>query len=67
MATIRLKTVTALYLVVAILFILAVATQVFVTEFLDPSSLFQYTVFMTIISGIISSIIIEQMDVKILK
>jgi len=62
----RLKSLIAILLVVSILFIFAVATQVFMGDFIQTNSLFVYMLFSSVVTGLISSILIEKIDVKIL-
>lgn len=58
----RVQTLTALFIVTAILFIMAVAAEVFVDGVLRPSSIFGYLIVTTLISGVCSSVIIGKIN-----
>ena len=62
----RVKSVASLYVVLAILFIMAVAAEVFVDAFVRTSSLFNYLLVTTIVTGVITSAIVEKVNAKIL-
>jgi phage-related holin len=62
----RVQSVASLFVVVAILFIMAVAAEVFVGGFMQPSSLFSYLIVTTLITGVLASVIIQKIDAKLL-
>ena len=62
----RVKSFSSLFIIMAILFVIAVAAEVFVRD-LRPSSLFEYLIISTLITGIFASAIIEKIDAKILE
>ena len=62
----RVQTLASFFIVVAILFIVAVASEVFIDGLMKPSSLFGYLVISTMITGVFASVIIQNIDTKIL-
>jgi hypothetical protein len=48
----RVSTVTALFIVIAIYFIMAVAAEVFVDDFVKPGSLFLYLLVSTVVTSL---------------
>lgn len=63
----RVQSLASLFVVMAILFVMAVAAEVFVVDFMKPSSLFGYLIVTTLITGILASAIIEKVNAKILE
>ena len=61
----RVRTLSSLFVVVAILFIMAVAAQVFVDDLLHPSSVFGYLFVTTLITGVLASAITEKINMRI--
>jgi len=61
----RVQSLASLFIVTAILFIMAVAAEVFVTGFMKPTSLFGYLIVTTLITGVLASVIVERIDVVI--
>ena len=53
-------------IVISILFIIAIATEIFLKDDLKPQSLFAYILLNTLISGLISSIILEKLNITII-
>jgi hypothetical protein len=53
----RVRTVSALFLVMALYYVLAVASEVFVDDFVKPRSLFSYLLVSTILSGIVALVV----------
>tara|TARA_B110000967_G_C18663781_1_gene449509 strand:+ start:172 stop:330 length:159 start_codon:yes stop_codon:yes gene_type:complete len=51
----------------AILFVIAVASEIFIEDHMKPSSLFGYLIITTMFSGVLSSVIVEKIDAKILE
>jgi hypothetical protein len=62
----KVQSVAALVTVMAILFIMAVASEVFIDDFLEPSSMFGYLILTTLISGLTASVVVEKINAKIL-
>lgn len=58
--------VATVLIVTAIMFIMAMAAQVFIDDFLKPPGLFGYLILTTLISGVITSVITEKIDARIL-
>jgi hypothetical protein len=63
----RVRSVATLYLVFAILFVVAVATEIFVQDTVRPAGLFGYLAISTLISGAITTAITERLDAHILQ
>jgi hypothetical protein len=63
----RVQSLASLFVVVAILFIIAVAAEVFVDDFMKPSSLFGYLILTTMINGVLASVIVHEINAKILE
>lgn len=63
----RVKSLASLFIVTAILFVMAVAAEVFVDDLMKPSSLFGYLIVTTLITGVLASAIVEKLDAKILE
>ena len=47
----RIRTISVLFIVTAIYFIIAVAAEVFIDDFIKPQSLFSYLLISTILTG----------------
>ena len=62
----RVRSVATLYLVLAILFAMAVATEAFVEDIVRPPTLFGYLIISTLVGGLITTVISEKLDAKIL-
>ena len=60
----RVRTLAALYIIMAILFIMAVAAQVYTTDVMKPTSVFRYLIVTTLITGIFASGLIKRMNVE---
>jgi antibiotic biosynthesis monooxygenase (ABM) superfamily enzyme len=58
----RATTPAALFIVMAILYIMAVASQVFSSDFLQTSSVFSSLLISTLVSGALASVVIEKID-----
>ena len=63
----RVRSVATLYLVFAILFVVAVATEIFVEDTLRPVGLFAYLAISTLVSGAITTVVTERLDTQILR
>ena len=63
----RVQSLASLFVVVAILFIMAVAAEVFVDGFMKPSSLFGYLIITTLVAGVLASVIVEKINAKVLE
>lgn len=63
----RVQSLASLFVVVAILFIMAVAAEVFVDGFMKPASLFGYLIITTMITGVLASVIVEKINARILE
>lgn len=63
----RVQSIASLFIVVAILFIMAVAAEVIVDDFMKPPSLFSYLIITTMITGVLASVIVEKINAKILE
>lgn len=61
----RVRTLSALFVVVAILFIFAVGSKVFVDGFMEPQTLFGYLVFSTLTTGVLASVVVESINSRI--
>lgn len=64
--TARTRSATALLLVVAILFITAVASEIFVDDFLSTPGLFGYLLFTTLTAGVLATVVVERANIRIL-
>lgn len=62
----RARAASSLLIVMAILIIMAVVSEVFVDDFLRPSSLFGYLLVSTMATGILATAIVEKIDARIL-
>lgn len=62
----KLRTVADLFIVMAILFIMAVAAEVFIDDFLHPQSLFTYLLLTALISGLAATAAVEKLGAKVL-
>jgi hypothetical protein len=62
----RVQSLATLFIVMSILFLMAVAAEVFVDGFMKPSSLFGYLIITTMTTGVLASVIIEKINAKIL-
>lgn len=60
-------TLAAFGVVFCILFILAVASEIFVREELHPRSKFQNLLLTTILSGLLAGLVIEKMNLRLLE
>lgn len=58
----RVQSFAALCVVVSILFIMAVASEVFINGVMQPSSAFGYLLLSTTISGVLTAIILAKID-----
>jgi antibiotic biosynthesis monooxygenase (ABM) superfamily enzyme len=58
--------ISTLLIVTAILFVAAVASEVFVDAYMRPSSLFGYLLITTLISGYLSTFATEKINARIL-
>lgn len=63
----RVRSLSSLYIVVAILFIMAVAAEVFTIDLLKPASLFASLIITTLATGIFTSAVFEKTNIKILE
>ena len=63
----RARSLASLFITVAILFVMAVAAEVFVDDFMKPSSLFGYLLVTTLITGVLTTMIFEKINTKILE
>ena len=63
----RARSLASLLITVAILFVMAVAAEVFVDDFMKPSSLFGYLFVTTLITGVLTTMIFEKINTKILE
>ena len=63
----RVQSLASLFIVIAILFVMAVAAEVFIDDFMKPSSLFGYLTISTLITGVLATAIVEKINVKILE
>lgn len=61
------KTIAALFVVVSILFIMAVAAEVFIDSYMKPSSLFGYLLVTTLLSGVMASVVVEKINSQALR
>jgi hypothetical protein len=61
----RVQTFAALCVVVSILFIMAVASEVFINGVLHPASAFGYLLLSTTISGVLTSVILAKIDERV--
>lgn len=62
----RVRSLSSLFLVVAILFIMAVAAEVFVDDVMKPTSVFGVLAVTTLTTGVLASVITEKIDARIL-
>lgn len=63
----RVQALASLFVVMAILFIMAVAAEVFVDSFMKPASLFGYLIITTMITGVLASVIVKKINAGILE
>jgi len=52
-------------IIISILFIITISIEIFLEDDFKPKSLFGYLLLNTVLSGIISTIILEKLDTKI--
>ncbi len=64
-ADIRARATIGLLIVIAILLIVAVASEIFIRDVLHPHSLFAYLLFTTLLSGLAATAIIERLNVRL--
>jgi hypothetical protein len=62
----RVQSLTALTIVLSILLVMATATEVFVDDHIEPDSAFTYLLVTTLISGTITTILLEKVDARVL-
>lgn len=62
----KLRTAANLFIVVAVLFVMAVASEVFIDDFLHPRSLFVYLLLTALISGLTATAVVERLGAKVL-
>lgn len=53
----KIRTITVLILVMAIYFIMAISTDIFIDDFIKPHSVFLYLLISTLITGLAATII----------
>lgn len=63
----RVQSFATLYLVMAILFVVAVATEAFVDDVMRPSTVFGFLAISTLISGLTTTIVTEKLNAQILQ
>lgn len=59
------KLIYSIGIIISILFIITIAIEIFLEDDFKPKSLFGYLLLNTVLSGIISTIILEKLDTKI--
>ena len=62
----RAQTVATLFIVFSIMFVIAVACEVFMDDLMRPSSLFGSLIFSTLFTGLLASLILEKMNARLL-
>ncbi len=60
----RPRSVAAILIVTAVLFVMAVASEVFIVDLLHPTSLFGYLILTTLGSGLMASIVLERFNMQ---
>lgn len=60
------RSAAALLLVTAILFVIAVATEIFIEDVLRPRTYFGYLLGTTALTGVVASLVIEKSGAKML-
>lgn len=63
----RVQSYATLYLVVAILFVVAVATEAFVDDVMRPTTVFGFLAISTLLSGLTTTVITEKLGAQILR
>lgn len=61
------KTLATLCIVMAILLVIAVTTELFIDDYMRPSTLFASIVVSTLVSGVVSTIVVEKLNAAILE
>ena len=56
---------SVILLVTAILFIIAMAAQVVIDDYVHPRSVFVFLIWSTLLSGIVSTVLVEKIDARI--
>lgn len=59
------KILYSVVIIISILFIITIAVEIFLEDDFKPKSLFGYLLLNTVLSGIISTIILERLNTKI--
>lgn len=59
------KILYSVVIIISILFIITIAVEIFLEDDFKPKSLFGYLLLNTLLSGIISTIILERLNTKI--
>ena len=59
------KIIYSIAIIISILFIITIAVEIFLEDDFKPKSLFGYLLLNTVLSGIISTVILEQLDTGI--
>ena len=59
------KILYSVVIIISILFIITIAVEIFLEDDFKPKSLFGYILLNTLLSGIISTIILERLNTKI--
>jgi hypothetical protein len=59
------KILYSVVIIISILFIITIAVEIFLEDDFKPKSLFGYLLLNTILSGIISTVILERLNTKI--
>ena len=60
------RSLSSLFIILAILFIMAIAAHIYVDEFMGVSAVFVNLLLVTIVTGIMTTAIIEKIDLRIL-
>ena len=58
--------IAAIFIVMAIMFIMAVASKILINNFLQPASLFGRLLLTALIGGMIGSVLVEKVDANML-
>lgn len=66
-ATMSVEAVASLFIIIAVLFIMAVAAEVFVDTVMRPRSLFVTLLASTVVTGIITTITFEKINTRVLE
>ena len=62
----KVQSVASLYLVIAVLLVMAVVTEVFVDDVARPRTVFGYLLISTLVSGIVTTVVLEKLDAHVL-